>query len=335
MLDTGAAVGLGNYRGKYLVLDLRLPPDWGMPDDPPRLGAAWDRFAGDPRFSFLTLCVGKRAEAPKAGLNVGRPERWAAAAMSQVSPPYLSLPSNTSYVIDAEGRLLGKWQDGRGVFSLLDNAASGPAPQPRGVTVVADHNAPDAATAGFKFPRVGPIRSDDAARAAVFSVVDGKPFGGAGLAVLNDGKGPTGNNEPAAAFFFDHWTLTRRLRADLGRVAPIREINTYSWHTNTRCPQVFRVYGSDGAASNFEPAPKIGMDPGRCGWNPIAWVDTRPKDVQPNPTQWGGQDAVSVRASGAATLGRYRYLLFVTFVTETGDGYGHTFFNEIDVVTEP
>jgi hypothetical protein len=34
----------------------------------------------------------------------------------------------------------------------------------------------------------------------------------------------------------------------------------------------------------------------------------------------------------AAGLGQFRYLLFITFVTETDDLWGHTFYNEIKVV---
>jgi hypothetical protein len=74
-------------------------------------------------------------------------------------------------------------------------------------------------------------------------------------------------------------------------------------------------------------APRSGVDPATCGWKILADVDTRPLEGA-----MGGQDGVSIRASGGGPIGTYRYLLFVTFVTETRDGWGHTFFNEIDIV---
>jgi hypothetical protein len=39
-------------------------------------------------------------------------------------------------------------------------------------------------------------------------------------------------------------------------------------------------------------------------------------------------------SNGAGLLGTYRYLLFATFVTETDDDWGHTFFSEIDVLRQ-
>ncbi|MDB5174932.1 MAG: hypothetical protein JWN51_3705, partial [Phycisphaerales bacterium] len=47
----------------------------------------------------------------------------------------------------------------------------------------------------------------------------------------------------------------------------------------------------------------------------------------------GGQYAASV-SNSAGPLGAYKHLLFVVFVTETEDDWGHTFFNEVDVIRQ-
>ena len=46
----------------------------------------------------------------------------------------------------------------------------------------------------------------------------------------------------------------------------------------------------------------------------------------------GGQYGVSVADSNGAAIGRYRYLLFDIFRTESDDAFGNTFYSEIAVV---
>jgi hypothetical protein len=95
---------------------------------------------------------------------------------------------------------------------------------------------------------------------------------------------------------------------------------------------VYKVYGSDGEGKSFNLEPKIGTDPASCGWSFIAAVDTR---ESPGGTELKddirGQSGVSIR-NPAGAIGKYRYLLFVTFATETKNSYGQTFWTEIDVV---
>ena len=62
------------------------------------------------------------------------------------------------------------------------------------------------------------------------------------------------------------------------------------------------------------------------GWRQIAFVDTRPKEGD-----GGGQYAVSLTDT-TGSLGRYRYLLFDVFETESDDVWGNTFYSEIDVI---
>jgi hypothetical protein len=196
------------------------------------------------------------------------------------------------------------------------------------VVVIVDRNWP-AATKAFKFPRVPSPSKDDAATHAKRLMVDGEmDQNGATLAALTDGLLPTDEDEPGANFFFDAGTSGGSFRFDLGQVMTVTQINSYSWHPNTRGPQVYAVYGSDGSAPAFNPAPKGGVDPTAVGWTWIASIDTRP-----GTADRGGQYGVSISTPNGA-VGRFQYLLFVCAVTETDDDYGNTFYSEIDVIAK-
>ena len=184
-----------------------------------------------------------------------------------------------------------------------------------------------AVDAGFAFPAVPPPAANDAATAATFTLVDGaRDRNGGDLAVLHDGLLPSGEDDPADNFFFRAGTDGGRLRVDLGRALAVQRVGTYSWHANTRGPQVYTLYASDGAAAGFDPAPRKGTDPASRGWTLVARVDTRPKDGD-----GGGQHGVAVTDSAGA-VGTYRYLLFDIAPTEGRDAFGNTFFSEIDVL---
>ena len=169
-----------------------------------------------------------------------------------------------------------------------------------------------------------------AASDSEFTVIDGASQEGSGpLQCLRDGRMQTTLDSPGQNFFFAHGTLEGRLRIDLHRVIPIAAVNTYSLHKDTRAAQVYKLYGSDGTLPGFNPAPKIGTDPARCGWTRIAMVDTRPAHGK----HLGGRDGVSI-SDPSGTLGNYRYLLFEMFVTEADDNWGHTFYSEINVIAK-
>ncbi len=197
------------------------------------------------------------------------------------------------------------------------------------VKVAVEHNDNDKATADFKFKGIPAASKDDAATSAKFSIVDGErdPNGG-DLDKLNDGKLPSEEDQPEENFFFNAGTEGGRIGVDLGKVTAVKQVNTYSWHPNTRGPQVYKLYASDGAAADFKGDPKAGADPEKCGWKLIAKVDTRPKEGT-----GGGQYGVSVSDSDGP-LGKYRYLLFDTSRTEADDQFGNTFYSEIDVVEQ-
>jgi len=195
------------------------------------------------------------------------------------------------------------------------------------VKTVVERNEGEKATPAFKFKSVPLITKSDAAEKAKFEIVDGDqdPNGG-DVDKLHDGKGPTEEDQPAENFFFTQNADGGRILIDLEKPIEIKQVNTYSWHTDTRAPQVFKLYGADGEAKGFDSKPKKDTDPEKAGWKLIANVDTRPKDGAP-----GGQYGVSISDSEGA-LGKYRYLLLDTHRTEADDPFGNTFYSEIDVV---
>lgn len=190
--------------------------------------------------------------------------------------------------------------------------------------VIIDHNGNDDAQADFHFRVVSAPRRS-AANNAQFLLVDGNrdPNGGS-LDVLHNGDLPTEDDQPGANFFF--YGEGGRISVDLGKVIPVREIDTYSWHTGERAPQVYKLYGSDGGAPGFTPQPKRPQDPAVMGWKLLADVDTRREFKLA-----GGQYGVSVQ-DPAGIVGNYRYLLLDVDRTETNDAFGNTFFSEIAVL---
>lgn len=179
----------------------------------------------------------------------------------------------------------------------------------------------------FRFPAVPPPSKNDAATEAMFSLVDGPADSNGGpLTVLHDGRLPTDEDEPAASFFFRAGSDGGRIAVDLGRVVAVKQVNTYSWHPGSRGPQVYRLYAAEGTADGFLAAPRRGTDPTTCGWKLVTAVDTRPASGE-----GGGQHGVSI-ADPTGDLGRWRHLLFDVARTQEGDPFGHTFFNEVDVV---
>ena len=197
------------------------------------------------------------------------------------------------------------------------------------VKITTEHNSNATASGAFKFKNVPSPAKDDAAAKATMFLVEGEIDGnGADLSALIDGALPTEEDQPAANFFFNAGTGGGRFRMDLGSVIDIAEVNTYSWHPSTRGPQVYKVWASDGGDPKFNSAPKSNTDPVSCGWKLITVVDTRSKEGND-----GGQFGVSI-TDARGSLGKYRYLLFDCYVTETGDEFGNTFYSEIDVIAK-
>lgn len=182
-------------------------------------------------------------------------------------------------------------------------------------------------TGDFKFKNVpSPARDDAASNARSVLIVGELDPSGANFSALTDGVLPTNEDQPSANLFFGSGGSGGRFRMDLGDVIEIAQINTYSWHPNTRGPQVYLVYASAGTEFSFNAKPNGDTDPTTAGWKLLAIVDTRPKQGQ-----GGGQYGVSISDSGRS-LGKYRYLLFDLVATEVEDDWGNTFYSEIDVV---
>jgi hypothetical protein len=193
--------------------------------------------------------------------------------------------------------------------------------------VSVEHLAPG--TPSFTFQNVPSASRDDAATHAKVAVVVGRPdTNAAPVASLVDGKLPGGEDEPGANFFFGAGTDGGRIRIDLGEVIEVAQVNSYSWHRDSRGPQVYNLYASDGTDPKFNASPDEKTHPANVGWKLIAEIDTRPKDGKP-----GGQYGVSI-SDPSGSLGKCRYLLIDTVPTEYEDPFGNTFFSEFDVIAK-
>src|SRR5208282_4330862 len=120
------------------------------------------------------------------------------------------------------------------------------------VKVVVDRNRDADAKPEFKFKNVPSPAKNNLASKATFTIVDGnRDDAGGELDVLNDGKLPTEEDQPETNFFFAQQADGGRLEIDLGKAIDVSQVNTYSWHPNTRGPQVYKLYAADGAAAGF------------------------------------------------------------------------------------
>jgi hypothetical protein len=149
--------------------------------------------------------------------------------------------------------------------------------------------------------------------------------GSANLSALTDGLLPNNSDEPGANFYFNAGSMGGRFRMDFDSPLDITQVISYSWHPNSRGPQLYKLYAAEGSETNLNLTPKRGVDPATCGWKFIATVSTIPKQGEE-----GGQYAASVTDSNGS-LGRARYLLFDCYVTELNDDFGNTFYSEVDV----
>ena len=216
------------------------------------------------------------------------------------------------------------------LYDTLDYSTASTAPAISGdAKITIDHNANNQATPEFKFKNVPSPSNDDAATNARLTLVVGQPDGnGLDLSALNNGRLPENEDDPAHNFFFAAGGSGGRIRFDLGAATDIAQVNSYSWHPNTRGPQVYNLYAATGGEAGFDATPNGRTDPAKVGWKLIASVDTR--------TKWGsvgGQYGVSISSAKDSSLGKYRYLLFDVVPTETDDPFGNTFYSEIDVLS--
>lgn len=193
------------------------------------------------------------------------------------------------------------------------------------VTIAQNEN--DKTSAQFKFTSVPSPVKNDAASEAVFTLLSGARDGnGADLGVLHDGKLPAEEDQPKMNFFLGVGTNAGRLKIDLGKVISVKQVNTYSWHPNTRGPQVYKVFAASGDEPQFNPTPTAETNLKSAGWRAIADVNTKRAD-----RETGGQHAVSISGSDGP-LGRFRYLILEISTSDYSYPYANTFFSEIDVI---
>ena len=189
--------------------------------------------------------------------------------------------------------------------------------------VTFEHNPNSSANREFKFRSIASPSKDDAATNAKLTLIDGDLDQSSGtLSTLVDGRVPQDEDEPGGNVFFSAGSTGGRFRMDFGTAIDIARINSYSWHPNSRGPQLYKVYGADGSERNLNLDPKRGVDPASCGWKLIALVSTIS-----DKTEDGGQYAASI-----SDPGKHRYLLFDIYITELYDNWGNTFYSEIDVI---
>jgi hypothetical protein len=334
-----STVKLSDYRGKYVLLSFAFDYQMTQQPDSGQLvrvsSALQDRFGSDDRLAMLAIVLPQREGAGEysvpsiAGWTVATIQDW----RKRLDSSYTSSPA--TYLIDPEGKVLAKISPSSNAsYSLLERAMGPMRGQAAKVAVVVEKLTEASATAAFEFKTIPTLSKDDAGQNATFSLVDGRKadFGGS-LRIFNDGLAPRHDHDEPLMLTFAPGTMEGRIKADLGKPVEIEQINTYSWFRDSnRWAQVYRVYASDGSAATFDAQPKNGTDPAACGWSLIASVDTRDgPDGTDLRDKIKGQSGVSIRGE-AGSIGSYRYLLFVTFATETYNVWGQTFWSEIDVV---
>jgi hypothetical protein len=178
----------------------------------------------------------------------------------------------------------------------------------------------------FRFDNVPLPAIDDAGSKGKWRVVAGQGDANSGsIECLFDGRVPTSADQPSENFFFAAGTQNGLIAVDLEQVTDVAEIVSYSWHTDSRAPQVFSVYAATGEERGFAFPVSVDGISIASGWKKIASVNTH------QANQNGGQHAVKIFEPDA-TLGKFRHLLFEINATEPGNRFSHTFFSEIDVV---
>lgn len=130
---------------------------------------------------------------------------------------------------------------------------------------------------------------------------------------LNDGEVAQNEDDTRRSVWYDN---EGRFYADLAKATPVAAVRTFSWHRSNRAPQRFSLWGS-----NAEKLPDPGFQKGEGkDWTLLGVVDTSKLG------EGGVHASVVGPKDGAASLGTYRYLLWIC--EDAGEG---TFLTEIDV----
>lgn len=179
---------------------------------------------------------------------------------------------------------------------------------------------------GFQFETVPLPAIDDSCANGKWKVLAGRvDANSGGIATLSDALVPTSEDQPSKNFFFAAGTAGGVITVDLGELREISEVVSYSWHSDSRAPQVYSVYAATGAEAGFEFPDTRDAVSSIQAWKKLADVDTRSENRR------GGQHAARI-FDPDMPLGKFRHLLFVVNETEAGNPFSNTFFSEIDVV---
>lgn len=186
--------------------------------------------------------------------------------------------------------------------------------------ITTGHSATDA---GFSSGGIPAMAVNDPAARATFKVISGRPdANSSSLAVLKDGKPANNEDDAGSNFFFAPGDNGGRITVDLGKIISIGAVATYSWHIGERAPQRYTLFAARGDEAGFEAEPAADVSPESKGWRLVAKVDTTSKGA--------GQHSVSISGK-KESLGDYRHLLFNVEANPEPNGFGNTFFSEIDV----
>jgi hypothetical protein len=328
----GTPLKLSDYSGKFVFLHIwsvNAPLSMQELND---LKPIYDKFLPDSRVVMIGVCAEGDAATIKRiaeGSRIGWMQAMAAPDAPAATKDFLASPG--LLILGKDGSIIQRPQDAWEAFAMLfELLPRQKFPQPNALVIDFEQipNQPTDSPQALPFQKIPPPSADDVATSAKVLVVDGRLHGqSGGPKVLVDGKLPRTNDTPPENMFFIAKSIEGRFLLDLTRPVNIKQINSYTWHAHERSTQIFRLYGADGQAANFDPSPKFGIDPAKAGWTMIA-------DVNTNPAPWPrGISGISMHQKDAAKpLGSFRYLLFLAFPTQTHDAQGHTFFGEIDVI---
>lgn len=179
-------------------------------------------------------------------------------------------------------------------------------------------------TGTFVFATVPSNSSSDLANGLTFDVLAGSPNPASGaIAVLTDGGAQTNFDSVPESFFATDNSTNIRIQVKLQTIHEIGQINTFSWHRNSRSRQQYRVYvalAPTNAAPNFSAAAfQDDAALAALGYTAVASVDTG--------SHSGGQAGVGI----AGRMGLNQYVLFDIEAHFLSNVYRSTFFGEIDI----
>lgn len=190
----------------------------------------------------------------------------------------------------------------------------------------------------WNFSTIPTFSSSDYLNGALPSYRDGNLHVAApGDGVLTNGLTQTNSGDIPASFWFADsgggGTVNNgRIVFDLGSIQTITSVNTFSWHSDSRAPQNFVLYGATGNEAGFDPTPSVADgSPLSMGYTAIAVVNTADLGV-------GGQHGSHIFDDVSGSLGDYQYLLFDIFPPDPNapePAGTNTFFGEIDVYVVP